>query len=156
AAAGRREVVLEYDKEGRGAAEERPIQPLAVVEHAGRWYVVAHDVGRRAERTFRLDRIRGVRETLKTFPDPGPLDPARFNRPEMFFATGAEKPIALRFSAGAAPWALARFGGRAHPLEGGGVEVSIDSIGTRWAASLALSFAGEAEIVAPEAARQPL
>ncbi len=156
AAEGRREVVLEYDKEGRGAAEERPLRPLAVIEHAGRWYVVGHDLTRDAERTFRLDRIRGVRETLRTFPDPGPVDLSRFHRAELFFPTGDEKPVVLRFSPGAAAWALARFSTRGRPLPGGGAEVTIDSAGTSWAVSLALSFAGEAEITSPPEARTAL
>src|SRR5262249_31223167 len=54
AADAHREVVLEYDKEGRGAAEERPLRPLAVLEHGGRWYVVGVDITKGAERTFRL------------------------------------------------------------------------------------------------------
>ena len=153
---GRREVVLEYDKEGRGAAEERPIRPLAILEHGGGWYVVGHDLSRAAERTFRLDRIRGVRETNRTFDDPGPIDAARFQRPELFFPTGREKPLRLRFSPGAAPWALSRFGARAASLEGGAAEVTIDAAGSAWAVSLALSFAGEVEIAAPAEARAAL
>lgn len=156
AADKRLEVVLEYDKEGRGAAEERPLRPLAVLDHGGRFYVVGHDVSKNAERTFRLDRIRGVRETSRTFADPGPIDAARFQRPELFFPTGAEKPVKLRFSPGAAPWAFSRYTGRAAPLEDGGAEVTIDSAGSSWATSLALSFAGEVEIVEPPEARDSM
>jgi proteasome accessory factor B len=149
----RLEVVLEYDKEGRGAAEERPLRPLALLDHGGRYYVVGHDLVRDAERTFRLDRIRGVRETTRLFADPGPLDLTRFQRPELFFPSGAETPARLRFSPGAAPWALSRYADRATPLLDGGAEVVVDSAGSAWATSLALSFAGGIEVVGPAPAR---
>ncbi|HWB36082.1 MAG TPA: YafY family protein [Rugosimonospora sp.] len=39
---------------------ERELSPYGLVVHAGRWYLAAHDHGRAALRTFRVDRIRGV------------------------------------------------------------------------------------------------
>ena len=151
AAEGHREVVLEYDKDG--ATAERPLQPWAVIEHQGRWYVVGFDLTRKAERLFRLDRIRAVRETGEVFADPGPVDLARFERDELFFPSGREQPITLRFQPGAAAWALSRWGGKARRLRGGAVEISIESAGSAYAVSLALGFAGEAEVTQPPAAR---
>ncbi|MFL5312557.1 MAG: helix-turn-helix transcriptional regulator [Myxococcales bacterium] len=153
AADERREVALDYDKEGRGDAGPRTVHPRAVVEHRGRWYVYAYDPARSADRTFRLDRVRGVRETGVTFPDPGPVDPALFQRAALFFPTGAERPVTVRFSPAAAGWALSRYGDRARRLAGGGVEAAIDTAGTQYAVSLVLSFAGAAEIVDPPEAR---
>jgi predicted DNA-binding transcriptional regulator YafY len=153
AADQRREVALEYDKEGRGESGARTVHPRAVVEHRGRWYVYAYDPARSADRTFRLDRVRGMRETGATFPDPGPIDPALFQRAALFFPTGAERPVTVRFSPAAAGWALSRYGDRARRLAGGGVEVAIDTAGTQYAVSLVLSFAGAAEIVDPPEAR---
>ena len=49
AAERRREVALEYDKEGRGSAGERVFRPQGVIDHGGVWYVIGHDVGREAE-----------------------------------------------------------------------------------------------------------
>jgi proteasome accessory factor C len=118
--------------------------------------VIGLDVARNAERTFRVDRIMAVRETGAQFPDLGPLDPARFQREKLFFPSGSERPVALRFSPGAAAWALSRYGSRAQPLPDGGVDVSIESAGSQYAVSLALSLAGEAEIVSPPEAREAL
>jgi proteasome accessory factor B len=151
AAEERREIILEYD---RGAPEERTFHPQGVIDHGGRWYVIGHDAGRNAERIFRVDRIMSVRETGATFPDPGPLDPARFQREQLFFPSGAERPVVLRFSAAAAPWAMARY--RARRLPNGGADAWIETAGSAYAVSLALSLAGEAEIVAPEEARNAL
>src|SRR5438477_12386 len=153
AAERRRELTLEYDKEGRGEAEPRTVHPRAVVEHRGRWYVYAYDPVRSADRTFRLDRVSGVRETGASFADRGPVDPALFQRAALFFPTGAERPVTVRFSPAAAGWALSRYGDRARRLAGGGVEVAIETAGTQYAVSLVLSFAGAAEIVEPPEAR---
>ncbi len=156
AAERRREVILEYDKEGRGDAGPRTVHPRAVVEHRGRWYVYAYDPARSADRTFRLDRVRGLRETGASFPDRGPVDPSLFQRAALFFPTGAERPVTVRFSPAAAGWALSRYGDRARRLAGGGVEVAIETAGTQYAVSLVLSFAGAAEIVDPPGARDAL
>ncbi len=150
------EVALDYDKDGRATVEQRVFRPHAVIDHAGRWYVIGEDAAKGAERTFRVDRIRSVRETEQKFADPGPMDPLRFQREQLFFPTGRELPVRLRFSAAAAPWALSRYGKKAQRLEGGGAEVVIESAGTAYAVSLALSFAGEAEIVSPPEAREAL
>jgi predicted DNA-binding transcriptional regulator YafY len=156
AAERHREVALEYDKEGRGAAGERLFHPQGVIDHGGVWYVIGHDVGRGAERTFRVDRILSVRETGQTFADAGPLDPARFQREQLFFPSGHEQAVTLRFSPLAAAWALQRYGSRARQLEDGRVDVSIESAGTGYAVQLALSLAGEAEIAGPQYARDAL
>jgi predicted DNA-binding transcriptional regulator YafY len=150
------EVALEYDKEGRGAAGERVFQPQGVIDHGGVWYTIGHDVGRDAERTFRVDRILSVRETGRSFPDPGPLDPARFQREQLFFPSGREHAVVVRFSPAAAAWALQRYGPRARQLPDGRVDVSIDSASPGYAVQLALSLAGEAEIAAPQHAREAL
>jgi predicted DNA-binding transcriptional regulator YafY len=118
--------------------------------------VIGQDLARNAERTFRVDRILSVRETGAQFADPGPLDPARFQREKLFFPSGRERPVLLRFSPGAAAWALQRYGSRARKLDDGAVDVSIESAGSQYAVSLALSLAGEAEIAGPREAREAL
>ena len=149
AAETRSEIALEYDKDGRGQTSERIIRPRAVLDHAGRWYVYAHDVGRNAARTFRADRIRSARATGETFPDMGALDPGLFERETLFFPTGAERAVTIRFSPAVEAWAMARHGEKARRMEGGGAEASIESAGESYVVGLVLSFAGEAEAVAP-------
>jgi proteasome accessory factor B len=127
-----------------------------VIDHGGTWYVIGHDLGREAERTFRVDRVLSVRETGRSFPDPGPLDAGRFQREQLFFPSGREQPVTLRFSPAAAAWALARYGPRAHALPDGRADVVVESAGPAYAVALALSLAGEAEIAAPQDAREAL
>ncbi|MBQ0884004.1 WYL domain-containing protein [Streptomyces sp. RM72] len=58
---------------GGGGGGERTVYPYGLVAHAGRWYVTGRDLSAGAERTFRLDRVRGARVLPGTFePPPGP------------------------------------------------------------------------------------
>ncbi len=60
----RRAVTFDYRTPEDDAATTRRLQPWGVVCWRGRWYVVGHDLDRRAERCFRLSRIVGdVRRT---------------------------------------------------------------------------------------------
>ncbi len=52
----RRRLALRY-RASDGAPSRREVSPHGLVAHAGRWYLVAHDHGRDAARTFRVDRI---------------------------------------------------------------------------------------------------
>jgi proteasome accessory factor B len=59
AARERREVRFDYRNPEKDAAQARRLQPWGVVCWRGRWYVVGHDLGRDATRSFRLSRIVG-------------------------------------------------------------------------------------------------
>ena len=43
-----------------GETSRRDLSPFGLVVHAGRWYLAAHDHGREALRTFRIDRMTRV------------------------------------------------------------------------------------------------
>jgi len=44
-----------------GLVTRREVSPHGLVVHRGRWYLAAHDHGRGADRTFRVDRVRRPR-----------------------------------------------------------------------------------------------
>jgi predicted DNA-binding transcriptional regulator YafY len=46
-----------------GDRSDRELSPYGLVVHSGRWYLAAHDHGREALRTFRLDRMAAVTMT---------------------------------------------------------------------------------------------
>lgn len=52
-------VRFSYLKPGASEAEQRLAQPLALVQHRGRWHVYAMDLDREATRTFLMSRIVG-------------------------------------------------------------------------------------------------
>jgi len=72
----RLQVKFAYLKPGETKARDRSVDPLAVVQHRGRWYLFGLDQKAEAERTFLLSRIAGkVTVTKKTYelspPEPG-------------------------------------------------------------------------------------
>lgn len=63
AAAGRREVELEYWTPARGVSEIRRIVPVEVFSEGEHWYVRSFDLVAAEERTFRLDRVESFTVT---------------------------------------------------------------------------------------------
>ena len=61
----------------QGRATQRCVQPHGVVAHHGRLYLTGFDTTRQAVRTFRLDRITGVRLLAGTFTVPAGTDPVQ-------------------------------------------------------------------------------
>jgi predicted DNA-binding transcriptional regulator YafY len=76
AARDRRPVTFGYTTR-QGQAAQRSVQPHGVVAHRGRLYLTGLDVTRQAMRTFRLDRIVGVRLLQGTFTAPADTDPVQ-------------------------------------------------------------------------------
>jgi predicted DNA-binding transcriptional regulator YafY len=76
AARDRRPVTFGYTVR-QGSAAQRSVQPHGVVAHRGRLYLTGFDVARQALRTFRLDRIDGVRLLEGTFAVPAGSDPVQ-------------------------------------------------------------------------------
>jgi predicted DNA-binding transcriptional regulator YafY len=76
AVAGRRRVVLTYGTES-GTEWEAEVDPWAVVVRHWRWYLLCHSHRAEAVRTYRVDRVRAVRQTGIGFQPPRDLDPVR-------------------------------------------------------------------------------
>lgn len=76
AVAERRRVILGYRRESGGEFEAE-VDPWAVVVRYGRWYLLCHSHRAGAIRTYRIDRIRTVRQTPHPFTPPDGLDPVR-------------------------------------------------------------------------------
>ncbi len=100
----------------------------------------------------RIDRINDCAFTDARFE--APTD-AELARARLFSEAGGE-PIRIRLAPRAAEWALARPGGlrivKRSDREGSVVEVT--GVSEEWATRFALSFGGEAEVVAPASARR--
>jgi proteasome accessory factor C len=144
----RREVTFEYFSRGRGATESRKVRPLELFSHRGQWYLFAYCCSRNDERLFRIDRVRQLALTSRTF-EPPPA--GRGKVPEPVSGRGE---IRVRFAASAAPYMKERFGDAARPAPNGAVEVSVAGDSERWLTQWILSFGGEAEIIEPAWARE--
>lgn len=86
----RRRVTFNYAGRGRGADTNRVVAPYALVARRGGWYMVGYDIERKAERTFRLSRIRGAvtlatpRARAPEYEVPTDFDPERSFSTELF------------------------------------------------------------------------
>ena len=56
----RQPITFTYRTSGAGEPRQRQLEPWGIVSRYGRWYVVGHDLDRRATRVFRLSRISGA------------------------------------------------------------------------------------------------
>lgn len=61
-----------------GAASRREMEPYAVLHVDDRWYLIGHDVRRRAMRTFRLDRVQHLEPCAATFKRPSNFDARQY------------------------------------------------------------------------------
>ncbi len=104
AVAARRRVLITYCSEA-GNEWNAEVDPWAVVVRYGRWYLLCHSHRANAIRTYRIDRLRAVRQTAHEFEPPDGLDPVAVL--EQNLGVGWEYPTRVRFDAPAAevaPW----------------------------------------------------
>ncbi|MEU9506000.1 WYL domain-containing protein [Micromonospora sp. NPDC048170] len=74
AVADRRRVLVTYRGES-GEEWDAEVDPWAVVVRYGRWYLLCHSYRADAIRTYRIDRLRAVRQMPHGFTPPDGLDP---------------------------------------------------------------------------------
>jgi len=66
---------FQYRKPGEKRAEARRVHPYHLLQCDNRWYVLAHDLGRKAVRTFALGRMREAAMLDERFERPKDFDP---------------------------------------------------------------------------------
>ncbi len=153
AIAERREVHLRYYTATRDAEGERTVRPWTLAQRFGHWYLYGHDLTRDRPLPFRLDRIRECAVGEERFEPPSAAQLARAS----LFSEREGEPVRLRLGPLAAAWATGRPGVVTLSREGGGgavVELSGPGTSDDWAIRFALSFGGEAEVIAPAPARR--
>lgn len=104
----RRTITFDY-RTADGAIAERTVDPYAVVQRRGSWYLVGRDHDRHAMRTFRLDRVVGDPDTLGSagaFSPPDDLDLAH-----AVAGPSTETVTAHLAVTGAARWSVETRGG---------------------------------------------
>ena len=143
AIAARRRVVVAYRNDA-GAEWEAEVDPWAVVVRHGRWYLLCHSHRADAVRTYRVDRVRAVRQTAHGFEPPAGLDPVA--AVEENLGTGWEFPTRVVFHAPleqVAPWIRPPMG-RLEPLGDGCVLVGSTSnpamYAQEWLATVPFGF----------------
>ncbi|MEV4313051.1 WYL domain-containing protein [Actinocrispum sp. NPDC049592] len=104
AVAARHRVVITYRSQADNQWEAE-VDPWAVVTRHGRWYLLCHSHRANGIRTYRIDRVRAVRQTTHEFVPPDDLDPVAAL--EQNLGSGWEFPTRVVFDAPLAkvePW----------------------------------------------------
>jgi predicted DNA-binding transcriptional regulator YafY len=96
AIAARRRVAVTYRSES-GNEWEAEVDPWAVVVRYGRWYLLCFSHRAGEIRTYRLDRVRAVQQTVHGFEPPEGLDPVAALEENL--GTGWEFPTRVVFDA---------------------------------------------------------
>jgi proteasome accessory factor C len=148
----RREVRIRYYTASRQEDTERVVRPLTLAQRFGHWYLYGHDAVRGKALPFRVDRIRECALTDARFEPPTEAELAKAR----LFSEWQGEAIRIRLGPLAAAWALAR-PGQLRVLErdaDGSAVVEVQGASEEWATRFALSFGGQAEVLAPAPARR--
>jgi proteasome accessory factor C len=148
-------VTLEYYTASRQVLGERLVEPYLLFHSPDGWYLEGYCLKARAQRTFKLERIRSARATGVTFSPRTEVDLTR-RRTGLAFLPGD-----------VAGWATVRF----HPrwrtyLEEQGLDCADEAergvvarmpyLDERWMVQEIVRYLGEAELLSPASARQAI
>lgn len=150
AAISGRVTAITYASASSGQTTARLVHPYALYNWRGAWYLLAYCETAGDQRTFRLDRISGVRITDRTFEPP----------------VGARTPDAPLPDLGSLPRATVRFA-RLEPdlterewpgavfemQDDGSVVAEVPYAGTSWIARKVAARLGDAEVLRPAEVR---
>ncbi|HET8539296.1 MAG TPA: WYL domain-containing protein [Anaeromyxobacter sp.] len=150
AIAERRAVRLAYHSASRAAETDRIVHPYTLAQRFGHWYLYGHDPARGKALAFRLDRMRDCAPTDQRFDPPGEAELARAR----LFSQADGEPPRVRVAAGAVAWAVSRPGVRLVKKERGAAIVELPGASAETATRFALWLVGDAEVIAPPAARR--
>jgi predicted DNA-binding transcriptional regulator YafY len=154
---GRLEVVVDYHTASSGAFARKVLEPRVLLPSDGRWYLIAFDAGRGAERVYRLDRIASLAVGTRCFGEHrGPAlerSGRRHYRP-----SGQERPVVLRFAPEAARAARERWGAAAVEPAGadGRVTLTVTVTPNQHFLGEVLGWGAACEVVAPADVRDAL
>jgi len=141
----RERLEIEYFGAAREELTVRRIDPEHVFSALGNWYVVAWDHRSHAERLFRADRIRAVRDVGETFEPRGLPGPGRP------LYTRSEEDIPVRLLLGPSARWVPEYYETDRPVsrDDGWTEVTLPVKDLPWVAKLILRLGGEARVIEP-------
>jgi len=153
---GRLEVVVDYRAEVTGSSAPRTLEPRALFHQDGHWYLAAWNVAKGEEHLFRLDRISAVAVGTRVFGEHRGPPLERYRRRHLYFESGAERDVALRFRGAAADQALESWPDRARRDPDGTVLLRARVTPGNFLLGWVLGHGGEAEVESPGDAREML
>lgn len=152
----RRETVIEYRAEVTGDAAPRTVEPRALFHRDGHWYLAAWNVARGEEHLFRLDRIAAVTPGARVFGEHKGPPLARYRRRHLYFESGAEREVRIRFTGPSTEVALEQWPGQTTREGDGSVTLRARVTPGNFLLGWVLGYGGEAILEEPADARAAL
>jgi proteasome accessory factor C len=144
------ETRLEYRAVADAAAERRYVEPRLLFQRDGIWYLAAWNLAKQAEHLFRLDRIVTVELGTRVFGEHKGPPVARYARRNLYFESGAEREVTLRFRGSSALLARQRHDASARANEDGTVSVTLKVTAGNYLLGVVLGYGGEATVEGPK------
>ena len=152
------EVEFAYRKPGDPRAIRRRVQPYHLSHRQNLWYLVGHDIERKALRTFALPRITDVRATKTTFSRPQDFSPDKFFSNALGVLGGVGNyQVKIRFTAKVADRVRERIWHDTQTLvdqPNGGIELTMKLGALPEVESWILSWGTDAQVLAPTELRK--
>ena len=154
---------LLYHSASRGVTELRGVDPYALLNHRGAWYLVGRCHRHNEPRLFKVERMSKVTAIANPGPDgvekPFELQPGfdleKFRRDNLFVPEAAHPRIHLRFDRALAYEVRSRFDpARVSRSRDGSLEVVIENPLSDWLINWILSFGAGVEVLEPLALRR--
>ena len=154
----RRVLKFQYRKPGEKRAEARRVHPYHLMQFENRWYLLAHDLARKAVRTFVLGRMREAALLEERFERPKDFDPRKILGGSLGVMSGkGDYQVVIEMDA----WLTDVLRGRRwHPsqevteLPGGGSELRMRLSGLEEIEQYVLSWGTHATVVGPQELRE--
>jgi predicted DNA-binding transcriptional regulator YafY len=158
ATAARQQLELTYRKPGHQQAEQRLVDPYHLANINGEWYLFGFDHLRKDIRTFVPARIKAIRQTGRSFTRSQKFSLEKRLRDSFGVHSGqGEFDVLIRFSAAVADYIREKKWHASQELKNlsnGGVELSLRLSSLVEVQRWILSWAGNAQVVAPEELRK--
>jgi proteasome accessory factor C len=152
AIAQRLETTLEYRAVADAEITRRVVEPRLLFQRDGLWYLAAWNVEKKAEHLYRLDRVVSVELGTRLFGAHQGPPVARYLEKGLYFASGAEVEVTLRFTGLSAALARSRYPARAEAGPEGAVSVKSRVTPGNYLVGQVLGYGGEATIAGPKEA----
>lgn len=140
--------------------EERHVQPRRLSFSRAHWYLIAYDLERADDRSFRLDRMDGSLEPdmPETVPPPSGNRRSGFSRPWELGPAQGEQTAHVLIDAAQAPWAIRHVGASSvvDRRPDGSVELALTVRNVESFRTFVLGFLQHAEVLSPPTLRADL
>lgn len=153
----RRPTEIVYHSASRGVTETRRVDPYALVNHRGAWYLVGRCHRHDEPRLYKVERMSSVSpmQDAAQFTIPQDFDLERFRRDTLFEPRPEHPTVRLRFDPPLAYEVRTRFeAGQVRRCADGGLEVTMENPVSSWLINWVLGFGPGVEVLEPAELRQ--